>query len=499
MENNRPQLAITRNGQIFEEPLIFERSHSGRVGFSLPADDADLALDLPSEMLRDAALPLPEVSEPDVIRHFTRLSTWNYGIDLNLYPLGSCTMKYNPRINEEMASLPYLRDAHPSMPEAFVQPQIKLVYELQQKLAVLTDMAGITLQPAAGAHGELTGLFLIQAYHRDRGESRKVVVVPDSAHGTNPASCSLAGYDVRELKSGPEGMLDLEALKAALDGNVAALMITNPNTLGVFESQIKEAADLLHANGSLLYMDGANFNAIVGKASLGKMGVDVCHLNLHKTFSTPHGGGGPGAAAVVVSEKLVDFLPGPLAAKEKDRFVWSIPKKSIGRVKSGPGHFGVLVRALTYILTYGSDLKRVAEHATLNANIVREELKDVLRLASSGDSMHEAVFSDASFKKTGFDTMTLAKALIDYGYHPPTVYFPLIVPGSIMIEPTETESPEGLVHFAAVVKDIVRRMNEGDESLKSLPRRAPVTRLDEVGAARNPILNYFTKDKQPGV
>lgn len=499
MENNRPQLAVTRNGQIFEEPLIFERSHPGRVGSSLPVDDADLALDLPSEMLRDAALTLPEVSEPDVIRHFTRLSTWNYGIDLNFYPLGSCTMKYNPRINEEMASLPHLRDAHPSMPEAFLQPQIKLVYELQQKLAAVTDMAGITLQPAAGAHGELTGLFLIQAYHRDRGDTRKVVVVPDSAHGTNPATCALAGYEVRELKSGPEGMLDLEALKAALDSNVAALMITNPNTLGVFESQIKEAADLLHANGSLLYMDGANFNAIVGKASLGKMGVDVCHLNLHKTFSTPHGGGGPGAAAVVVSEKLVDFLPGPLAAKEGDRFVWSAPKKSIGRVKSGPGHFGVLVRALTYILTYGSDLKRVAEHATLNANIVREELKDVLRLASSGDSMHEAVFSDASFKKTGFDTMTLAKALIDYGYHPPTVYFPLIVSGSIMIEPTETESPESVVHFAAVVKDIVRRMNEGDESLKSLPRRAPVTRVDEVGAARNPILNYFTNEKQPGV
>jgi glycine dehydrogenase subunit 2 len=495
MENRRPPLAVTRDAQIFEEPLIFERSRPGRIGSSLPADHASLPLDLPSEMLREAELPLPEVSEPEVVRHFTRLSTWNYGIDLNLYPLGSCTMKYNPRINEEMASLPHIRDAHPSMPEAFIQTQLRLIYELQQKLCIITDMPGITLQPAAGAHGELTGIFLIRAYHRSRGNARNVIIVPDSAHGTNPATCALAGYEVRELKSGPDGMLDLEALKAALDHNVAALMITNPNTLGVFESQIKEASDLLHAIDALLYMDGANFNAIVGKASPGRMGVDVCHLNLHKTFSTPHGGGGPGAAAVVVSDKLVDFLPGPVVAKEGERFFWSFPEKSIGRMKSGPGHFGVLVRALTYILSYGNELKRVAEHATLNANIVREELKDVLRIASSGDSMHEAVFSDSSFKKSGFDTMTLAKALIDYGYHPPTVYFPLIVPGSIMIEPTETESPETIRHFAAVVKDIVRRMNEGDESLRSLPQRSPVTRVDEVTAARNPVLNYFTNQK----
>lgn len=494
MENTRPQLAVTRDGQVFEEPLIFERSRPGRHGASMPADGGELALEIPAELLRDTdSISLPEVSEPDVLRHYSRLSTWNYGVDQNFYPLGSCTMKYNPRINEETASLPWIRDAHPEMPDAFLQPQLGLIHELQEKLLLITDMAGITLQPAAGAHGELTGLFLIEAYHRDRGEHRRVVLVPDSAHGTNPASCTLAGYEMRQLKSGPEGLLNLDALKAALDPSVAGLMITNPNTLGVFEKGIRQAADLLHANGSLLYMDGANFNAIVGKASLGQMGVDVCHLNLHKTFSTPHGGGGPGAAAVVVSPALKPFLPGPIVEKDSSgKFARVRPEKSIGRMKAGAGHFGVLVRALTYVLTCGEEIHRVAEIAVLNANIVRKELKDILAIASPEDSMHEAVFNETTLKKVGFDTMTLAKALIDYGYHPPTIYFPLIVPGSIMIEPTETESPETVLHFAAVIRDIVKRMQDGDESLKKSPRRAFVTRVDEVQAARNPVLNYFT-------
>lgn len=494
----KPALSVTRNGQIFEEPLIFECSRPGRVGISLPADDASLPLDIPAAMLRDEAeLKLPEVAEPDVLRHYTRLSTWNYGIDLNFYPLGSCTMKYNPRINEEMAGLPWIRDAHPDMPDTTIQPQLGLLHELQQLLITITDMKGITLQPAAGAHGELTGLFLIRAYHRDRGDNRTVVLVPDSAHGTNPASCTLAGYEVRQLKSGPDGLIDLDALKSALDSSVAALMITNPNTLGVFEKDIKAAADLLHANGSLLYMDGANFNAIVGKASLGRMGVDACHLNLHKTFSTPHGGGGPGAAAVVVSDALVPFLPGPVVTVGADGiYRWKSPEKSIGQVKAGPGHVGVLVRALTYILSYGREMGRAAEHAVLNASIVRKELEGTLGIASDRDAMHEAVFNDSTLKKVGFDTMTLAKALIDYGYHPPTVYFPLIVPGSIMIEPTETESPETIRHFTAVVRDIVGRMQKGEDELRHSPQRAFVTRVDEVLAARNPVLNYFTKGQE---
>ena len=487
-----PALSTTRNSQIYNEDLIFEQSTPGVSGVSLPNDHADLAIDLPSELLRDDDLLLPEVSEPEVVRHFTRLSTYNYGIDLNFYPLGSCTMKYNPRINEEVAALPHLNHAHPGMLPQYLQPQLSIIHQLQTKLCALTDMAAITLQPAAGAHGELTGLFLIHAWHQNKGENRKIILIPDSAHGTNPATCALAGYEVRQLASNEKGMLDLEALKAALTPDVAALMITNPNTLGVFESQIKEAADLLHANGSLLYMDGANFNAVVGKVSLGKMGVDVCHLNLHKTFSTPHGGGGPGAAAVVVAQSLADYLPSPTVTKEGDQFVFATAPKSIGRMKAGIGHFGMIVRALTYILTYGNEIGQIAELATLNANIVRDELKDTLTLASQADSMHEAVFNDAVLKEAGFDTMTLAKALIDYGYHPPTVYFPLIVSGAMMIEPTETESIATIRHFAKVVKDIVARMKQGDESLKAMPVRSPVMRVDEVTAARNPVLNYFT-------
>jgi glycine dehydrogenase subunit 2 len=488
-------LKITRPVQAFEEPLIFERSRPGRIGITLPENHAGIAHAVDAAFVRPLEdIQLPEVSEPEVIRHFTRLSTWNYGIDLNLYPLGSCTMKYNPRINEEIAAVSAYADLHPSTPDAFAQDGLRVIYELQEVLKTVTDMPAITLQPAAGAHGELTGMLLVKAYLKSRGElHRKVVLVPDSAHGTNPATCTLAGFTVRELKSTPEGLLDVEAFKQALTPDVAALMITNPNTLGIFETNIRAVADLLHENGSLLYMDGANYNAIVGKVSLGKMGVDISHLNLHKTFSTPHGGGGPGAAAVVVSDRVKEFLPGPIVVKDGNAYRCAAPAQSIGRMKAGPGHFGMIIRALTYILSYGQDLHRVAEQAVVNANLVRKALQEYFAPASDLPTMHEAVFSDAKQRKTGLETIHLAKTLIDYGYHPPTIYFPLSVHGAVMIEPTETESPETIAHFCAVMKELAGRMDASDESMKASPQKSFVRKIDEVEAARKPVLNYFTK------
>lgn len=489
-------LSCTRDGQIYEEPLIFERSSGGRRGFSLPDDDEAIKGSIPAEMIREESdIHLPEISEFEVVRHFTRLSTWNYAIDLNLYPLGSCTMKYNPRINEEISSAPLYAGCHPDLPPKYSAHSMKVIYELQEILKTLTDMKGCTLQPAAGAHGELTGLFLIHAYHKKKGEKRNIVLIPDSAHGTNPATCTLAGFITREIKSNSEGLLDLEVLKQNLTPDVAGLMITNPGTLGVFEKNIREASKLLHENGSLVYMDGANYNAIVGKVSLSEMGVDVSHLNLHKTFSTPHGGGGPGAAAVVVSERLLDFLPEPIVEKiGENQFAWGRPVSSIGRVKSGPGHFGMILRALLYIHSYGNQIHRVAEHAVMNANLVNYLLKKDFQPASPGDVMHEAVFSDAMQKNTGLDTLSLAKTLIDYGYHPPTIYFPLSVSGAMMIEPTETESPERIEHFCRVMTDISQRMKNSDETMKESPRRAFIRKVDEVQAARHPVLNFFTKN-----
>jgi glycine dehydrogenase subunit 2 len=486
--------SLTRNGQLYVEPLIFERSHPGKEGVLLPADDSDLPADLPDSLLRNQDdLRLPEVSESEVIRHYTRLSTWNYAIDLNTYPLGSCTMKYNPRINEEIAARSEYANHHPSLPARYSQHVLRITFELQEALKALTDMAGVTLQPAAGAHGELTGLFLISAAIRSRGQKRPVMLVPDSAHGTNPASCRLAGFEAVEIKSTSRGLTDLDDLKSRLNENVAGLMLTNPNTLGVFEPAIKQIADLLHANGSFLYMDGANYNAILGKASLGAMGVDVCHLNLHKTFSTPHGGGGPGSGAVVVAESLLPFLPGPLAAQDAGgqyKAVW--PERSIGRVKAGPGHFGMLIRALTYIYSYGNQIHKVAEHAVLNARLLQHLLKEDFAPASELDMLHEAVFSDRQQKGSGMSTMDLAKALIDYGFHPPTVYFPLSVSGAMMIEPTETESPQAVRNLARAFKEIAARMSAGDLSLKEAPLKAFTRRIDEVEAARKPVLNFFT-------
>lgn len=489
----KPELAITRDHQVYEEPLIFERSQPGREAFSLPDDDSDLPLDLSEEFIREST-ELPEVSEPDVVRHFTRLSTYNYAIDLNLYPLGSCTMKYNPRINEEIAALPQYSQIHPATPAKWCQQSLKVIYDLQESLKDLTDLPGITLQPAAGAHGELLGLFLIKAYHNAKGQDKKTILVPDSAHGTNPASCTLAGLKVKELKSTPEGTLSIDAVKAALDEDVAGLMVTNPNTLGVFENDIVEISRLLHEKDALIYMDGANYNAIVGRASLGEMGIDVSHMNLHKTFSTPHGGGGPGGGAVVVSDRLKNFLPGPIVDKAADgTYIFINPAESIGRIKAGPGHFGMMIRALTYILSYGNQIHEVAEGAVLNANIIRHALEGHFQRASKRDTMHEVIFSDARQKKSGLDTLSLAKTLIDYGFHPPTVYFPLNVSGSIMIEPTESENLETIEQFCNVMIDIAKRMEQGDTSMKDSPQRTYIGRIDEAGAARNPVLNYFTE------
>ncbi|MFN3603957.1 MAG: aminomethyl-transferring glycine dehydrogenase subunit GcvPB [Leptonema sp. (in: bacteria)] len=493
MENEIKEIRL---GQTFTEPLIFELSQPGKKGYTINNQDLEeISIDLSEKYLR-SNLNLPEVSEPEVIRHFTRLSTWNYGIDLNFYPLGSCTMKYNPRINEEISNLNYFLNLHPDLGEKYTQELLKVIFQLQHYLKVLTDMDGVTLQPAAGAHGELTGIFLIKAYHHSKGnQNKKIILIPDSAHGTNPASCTFAGYTTVEIKSDKDGLLDLNSLKENLSDDVAALMITNPNTLGIFELQIKEISDLLHQKDALLYMDGANFNAIIGMISLKKMGVDIAHLNLHKTFSTPHGGGGPGGGVVVVSEKLVDFLPSPVIEfdSEQNQYYFKKPKKSIGRVRSGIGHVGIMIRAFVYILSWGHEIHKVAEYSTLNANLIRKELEQVLKVSSEQPSLHEVVFQHSTIKKLGYETLHLAKTLIDYGFHPPTVYFPLIVPGAIMIEPTETESPETIIKFTKAIKEIIKRMESNEESIKSSPLTTFVQKIDEASIARNLILNYFTK------
>ncbi|MCS7206073.1 MAG: aminomethyl-transferring glycine dehydrogenase subunit GcvPB [Leptospiraceae bacterium] len=485
-----------RVAQTFEEPLIFELSYSGKIGFTIDNRDLEsIELEIPKKYLRDE-LNLPEVSEPEVLRHYTRLSTWNYGIDLNFYPLGSCTMKYNPRINEEIANKEYFLHLHPSLDEKYIQPLLKLIYELQNYIKTLTDMDDVSLQPAAGAHGELAGIFLIRAYHKSKNNNHKnLVLIPDSAHGTNPATCTFAGFEVKELKSTKEGTIDIQQLKSVMNENVAALMITNPNTLGIFETNIREVSDILHEHDALLYMDGANYNAIIGKVSFSQMGIDVAHLNLHKTFSTPHGGGGPGAGAIVVSSRLKDFLPGPVVRydSQKDYYYFDFPEKSIGRLKAGIGHTSMMIRALVYILSWGNQIHKIAEHSVLNANLIRSELESHLKLASPNPTMHEVVFSHHTLKKHGYETVHLAKTLIDYGFHPPTVYFPLIVPGAIMIEPTETESPETILKFTQAVKDILRRMENQDQEIFKSPLTSFVNRVDEVGIAKNLILKYFTK------
>jgi glycine dehydrogenase subunit 2 len=481
---------ITQN-----EPLLFEISSPGKKGYQLPELDVpavDAAAALGAANVRDEIEGFPEVSEVEAIRHFTRLSTWNYAIDLGLYPLGSCTMKYNPRINELVARLEGLAWAHPYQPEGLSQGAMEILARLDAALLEITGMDAVTLQPAAGAHGELTGILLVRAAQEARGNPRKKVLIPDSAHGTNPATVTMSGYVVENIKSNDRGMFDLETLARVVDENVAALMVTNPNTLGVFEDNIVKAAEILHAKGAMIYMDGANMNALVGIARPGDFGVDVMHLNLHKTFSTPHGGGGPGAGPVAVKKHLEPFLPVPRLKRSGDRWALEYDRpQSIGRVRAFCGNFGVLVRALAYVLACGGPgLKAATMDAVLNATYLRKRLEPYFELPYKGPSMHEVVFGDDRQVKLGARNMDMAKRLIDYGFHPPTNYFPLIVHDALMIEPTESESKGTLDAFAEALARIAEEARTDPGLLHSAPHTTPVSRLDEVKAARQPVLCY---------
>jgi len=488
-------LGKVRPHQTQNEALVFEKSSPGKKAYRLALLDVpevDAAALLGDAHRKTAGL-LPELSEIEIIRHFTRLSTWNYAIDLGMYPLGSCTMKYNPRVNEWVARVEGLADAHPYRPDSLAQGMLDVFELLQKCLIEITGMDTITLQPAAGAHGEFTGILLVRAWHESQGNARKKILIPDSAHGTNPATAAICGYAVENLKSNAEGGIDLEALERQVDEETAALMLTNPSTIGVFESQIHKIADILHAKGALLYMDGANMNALVGKARPGDFGVDVMHLNLHKTFSTPHGGGGPGSGPVACKAFLEPFLPTPVLKKNADGTkTWDYDRpRSVGRVRAFFGNTGMFIRALAYILANGPDgLRQTTEDAVLNANYIRAKLEDVFELPYKTASMHEVVFSDKRQAAKGVKTGDMAKRLIDYGFHPYTVSFPLIVHGALMIEPTESESLEELDLFIDAMRSIAREVEETPELVKTAPHSTRVSRLDEVQAARKPILRW---------
>ncbi len=480
---------------VLTEPLIVEHGSPGRIGYSLPPDDIparDPAQDLPPELCRADLEDFPEVSEGEVVRHFTRLSQWNFSAATTLYPLGSCTMKYNPVVNEVVARLPGFAQLHPLMPADYAQGALELIARLEHSLAEISGMDAISLQPAAGAQGELTGMKLIRAYHVEQGQPRKKVLIPGSAHGTNPASAVLCGYTVVEVPAGPDGMLDAATIEHSMDREVAALMVTNPNTLGLFERDIVQIAEIVHAQGGLVYMDGANLNALMGVAKPGHMGADVIQFNLHKTFSTPHGGGGPGAGPVGVKKVLEPYLPLPRVVADGTTYRWSEDfPRSIGRVRSFFGNFGILVRAYAYILAMGGEgLSRATQMAVLNANYLRKRLESAYQLASPSPCLHECVFSDRSFQQTGIKTLDIAKRLLDHGFYAPTIYFPLVVSGALMVEPTETETQETLDAFADALLAIAQEARDAPEVLKAAPTSTPVGRLDETRAARCPILAW---------
>lgn len=486
---------VGTQGLVLNEPLVFEQGGPERTAFSLPQSDAPKKRPedvLPGEYVRQEIRGLPEISEVDVVRHYTRLSQWNYAVDLGFYPLGSCTMKYNPKINEDLAALPGFSQAHPYQGETNSQGSLRLMHELQEMFAEIVGLDAVSLQPSAGAHGELTGLLMIRAYHTDMGAPRKKVIIPDSAHGTNPASSALCNYEAVSLRSDARGLISPGTLAEAMDDDVAAVMLTNPNTLGLFEEDILKVTEVVHAKGGLVYCDGANLNALVGIARFGDMGIDVVHLNLHKTFSTPHGGGGPGAGPVAVNESLAPFLPVPVVDKEGGRYVLRNDRpKSIGKVRAFHGSVGILVRAYAYILSMGPDgLKEAAQAAVINANYLRKKLKPFYHIPYDRICKHECVFSDKLQNASGVQTIHIAKRLMDYGFHPPTIYFPLIVQGALMIEPTETESRETLDQFVAAMETIAREAEKNPDVVINAPHKTKATRLDETQAARFPCLTY---------
>lgn len=472
-----------------EQPLLFEISTPGRTAFSLPEPDVPLA-PLPEEYLRRDELSLPEISELDLVRHYTNLSRKNYSIDTVFYPLGSCTMKYNPKVNEAVAAMPKFSTTHPLLSPETAQGNLQIIYGVQEYLKEIAGFAGVSLQPAAGAHGEFAGVLIMRAYHQANGQSQRTkMLIPDSAHGTNPASCAMSGFDVVQIPSDERGNVDIAALKAACDDTVVGLMLTNPNTLGLFEENIEQIAGIIHGCGGLLYGDGANLNALMGIVRPGDLGIDVMHFNLHKTFSTPHGGGGPGSGPVGVADRLVPYLPGPVAAKNGETYSLVMPERSIGQIKSFWGNFGMILRAYTYMRMLGeAGLRATSENAVLNANYLRVKVGKTYPVRYNRVCMHE--FVSTGDIAPGVHTMDIAKRLIDYGIHPPTVYFPLIVHEALMIEPTETESKATLDRFVEALEQIAQEAESDPELLHAAPHSTPISRLDEVMAARKPVLCY---------
>ena len=475
-------------GLILNEPLLWEKGKEGRSGFSLPRQDVEPS-PLDPELVGEGP-DFPDLSEVDVVRHYTRLSQWNFGVDTGMYPLGSCTMKYNPKTNERQASLPGFSGAHPLLPDTLSQGALRIMFELEQYLMEITGMDAATLQPAAGAQGELTGMLLVYAWHQSRGSRRSKIIVPDTAHGTNPASAALCGYRPVAVKSNDKGILSAEAVSEVMDEDTAGIMITNPNTLGLFEENILQIADIIHSKGGLVYCDGANMNAVMGVAQLGKIGVDVMQLNLHKTFSTPHGGGGPGSGPVCVKKELEPFLPVPRIVQKEGRYALDENRPdSIGKLQTFYGNFGVMLKAYSYIRTMGPEnLKKASQFAVLNANYIKEMLKDTLHLPFDRPCMHECVFSDKNQTPDHITTLDMAKRLMDYGFHPPTIYFPLVVQGAIMVEPTETESKEDIDRYIEAFKAIVNEAEHDPDLLHQAPHKCKVRRLDETTAARKPCL-----------